>query len=143
MAKKRKTVSIDEDVHNQLSSQEHINASSIVNELLRQYLFQGESQDAALHMRKKDLEKQIEETRQEITHLESKVERLQDEKEQVKQMIQDRRREGIKEIEKFADIIQQGDFAGEIEPDNPAVQNYAQDANMTPTRFVQEVEDQL
>jgi len=143
MSKKRKTVSIDEDVHDSLTSREHLNASSIVNELLRQYLFQGESQDAALHMRKRDLEKQIEDTRQEIAHLESKIERLQDEKENVNQMIQDRRREGLEEISEFAETVRSGDFNGELEPDNPAIKNYAQNANMTPERFISEVEERL
>lgn len=143
MTKKRKTVSVDKDVHNELTSRQHLNASSIVNELLRQYLFQGESQDAALHMRKKDLEREIENTRQEMSHLESKLERLQDEKEEVKDMLRSRRREGEEEIQTFADKVAAGEFMGELEPDNPAIQTHAQKANMTPERFIKEVEERL
>lgn len=142
VSKKRKTVSVDEDVHNELSNRDHLNASSIVNELLRQYLFQGESQDAALHMRKKDLEREIENTRQEIGHLESKLERLQDEKEQVKEMIRERRREGYEEIEDAAETIRDSPNFN-VSVDNPAIQQWAQKANMTPERFINEVEDRL
>lgn len=143
MSKKRRTISIDEDIEDELSSREHLNASSIMNELLRQYLFQGESQDAALHMRKKDLEKEIEDTRREIAHLETKVERLQDEKAKVNDMLRERRREGHEEIAEFAETVAAGDFNGELAPDNPAIQNYAQNANMTPERFLDEVEEEL
>ena len=139
--KKRKTFSLDGDVVDELSHRDHLNASSIANELFRQYLFQGESQDAALQMRKKDLEREIESTRQEIGHLESKLERLQDEKEEVREMIRQRRRQGQEDIETFIEEVYNG--PDHLDPENPAVQNYAQKANMTPQRFVNEVEDQL
>jgi len=143
MGKKRKTFSLDEDVQQELSNRDHLNASSLANEFFRQYLFQGESQDAALHMRKNDIDRQIENTRQEISHLESKLERLQDERDQVKDMIRQRRREGQEDIAEFVEKVSAGEFNGEIIVDNPAVQNYAQKANMTPERFVNEVEERL
>ena len=142
MGKKRKTFSLDEDVQQELSNRDHLNASSLANEFFRQYLFQGESQDAALHMRKNDLDRQIENTRQEISHLESKLERLQDEKEQVKDMIRQRRREGAEEIEEAVKKIEESP-ALELTVDNPAIQQWAQKANMTPERFVSEVEERL
>ncbi len=142
MGKKRKTFSLDEDVQQELTNRDHLNASSLANEFFRQYLFQGESQDAALHMRKNDIDRQIENTRQEISHLESKLERLQDEREQVKDMIRERRREGYEEIEDAVETIQESpNFS--LSVDNPAIQQWAQKANMTPERFVSEVEDRL
>lgn len=142
MGKKRKTFSLDEDVQQELSSRDHLNASSLANEFFRQYLFQGESQDAALHMRKNDLDRKIENTRQEISHLESKLERLQDEKEQVKDMIQQRRRQGYEEIEDAVETIR-GSPNFDLSVENPAIQQWAENANMTPERFVEEVEARL
>jgi septal ring factor EnvC (AmiA/AmiB activator) len=142
MGKKRKTFSLDEDVETELSNRDHLNASSLANEFFRQYLFQGESQDAALHMRKNDIDRQIENTRQEISHLESKLERLQDEKEQVKDMIRQRRQSGLEQIDEAVETVKNSpNFT--IEPDNPAIQQWAQDANMTPERFISELEDRL
>jgi len=142
MGKKRKTFSLDEDVQQELSNRDHLNASSLANEFFRQYLFQGESQDAALHMRKNDLDRQIETTRQEIGHLESKLERLQDEKEEVKDMIRQRRRKGHEKIDEAVEKIRDSPNF-ELEPDNPAIQQWAENANMTPERFIDEVEDKL
>jgi len=142
MGKKRKTFSLDEDVQQELSNRDHLNASSLANEFFRQYLFQGESQDAALHMRKNDLDRKIENTRQEIGHLESKLERLQDEKEEVKDMIRQRRRNGHEQIVEFAQSVRESPNF-DLTVDNPAVQKQAQEANMTPERFIDEVEEKL
>lgn len=142
MGKKRKTFSLDEEVQEELSEREHLNASSLANEFFRQYLFQGEDTDAALQMRKKDLEREIETLRQEQARIDSKIERKQDEKEEVKDMIRQRRKQGQEDIETFIETILSNPEK-QLNVDNPAVKNYAQKANMTPERFITEVEDRL
>jgi len=142
MGKKRKTFSLDEEVQEELAEREHLNASSLANEFFRQYLFQGEDTDAALQMRKKDLDREIESLRQEKGHIQSKIERKQNEREEVKDLIKQRRREGYKDIQEFIDEVL-AHPERQLEVDNPAVKNYAQKANMTPERFIREVEEQL
>lgn len=142
MSKKRKTFSLDEEVQEELAERDHLNASSLANEFFRQYLFQGEDTDAALQMRKKDLDREIETLRQEQAHIESKIERKQDERENVKDMIRQRRLEGHKEIQDFVDNVLNNPDE-QLDVDNPAVKNYAQKANMTPQRFITEVEERL
>lgn len=142
--KKRRSFTIDRDVAGQLSNREEMNASAVVNELLRQYLAHGEAADAGLQMRKKEVEREIEELQTEKARIGSKIDRKERELEDIRRQIEERRESGLKHVTELAEKIQSGTFPMDnLAPDNPAVKNYAQKASMTPERFIDEVRDEL
>jgi len=144
MSKKRKTFSLDRDIHSQLTDREQLNASAVVNELLRQYLVQGNGQDVGLRMRLKDIDREIEQKQSEIGRIEAQIDRLQQEREDIQAQIQQRREEGIEEVQEFAEKIQDGMFDTEnLTEDNPAVENFATKAGLTPERFIEKVQRRL
>lgn len=144
MGKSRRSVSIDEDLDEQLTNRESINASAVINELLRQYLAGGEAADVALKLRKRDLQQQKENKQVNIQRLESEVERLDREIDDIDERIRKRRQDAYEEVETIAERIRDGRFDREnLSADNPAIQNYAQKAQMSPERFVSEVRDNL
>lgn len=144
VGKKRRSFSLDEDLKRQLDKRENLNASAVVNELLRQYLAQGEAQDIGLRMRQKDIEREIEDVNVEISRLESRREELKREYDEIQSQIDQRRQEGVEEIAEVVDRIEAGSWPREsLAPDNPAVQNWATKASMTPERFIREVERKL
>lgn len=144
MAKDRRSFSIDEDVASQLSHREDLNASAVVNEFLREYLAAGKAPDAALAMRLEKIEHQLENARSEKSRLESRIERLERERDEVQRQIDSRRGKERQVINETIDRIESGQFPREnIDPENPAIQNWAAEAGLTPSRFVDDLRTEL
>lgn len=142
--KKRRSFSIDEDVASQLTDRENLNASGVVNELLRQYLAQGESADAGLQMRLKDLDREIDQLKTEKGRVETKIERKKREREDVRRQIEQRREKGREHIDAFVEkVLTQGFPKENLKASNPAVKNYATKASMTPEKFIELVRENL
>jgi polyhydroxyalkanoate synthesis regulator phasin len=142
--KQRISASIDADIKDQLDTENNLNKSAVVNELLRQYLVQGDAAEAGLQRRLKEKEQTKERKELERQRLENEIESLEREIDDIQNQIQQRRQEGLDEILEMAEKIRNNEFPREnLTADNPAVENYAQKAAMTPERFVRKVEDEL
>jgi predicted nucleic acid-binding Zn-ribbon protein len=150
VGKSRRSFSLDEDLVERLSSREDMNASAVVNDLLRDYLQAGRSADVALQQRLDSLERELSDVNQDITRLESRRDTLERQIEQVEQQIRERRRDGLDEIQEVVDAIQRenaddGMFMTreQLTPENAAIQSYASKSQMPPERFIGEVRDRL
>jgi chromosome segregation ATPase len=142
--KKRQSFTIDHDIHDQLQSKENLNASATVNQLLREYLAAGKAPEAALSMRLNEIESELQQKREQKARLESTIERLEREKDDVAAKIRQRNNNQHEHIEHMAGKIRRGEFdRDDLEPDNPAVETQADNANLPVSRFIERVEAEL
>lgn len=144
MGKSSRSFSIDDDLADRLSSRQDMNASAVVNSLLRDYLEAGRSADVALHQRREKLEREEQEVDSKISRLQTRKQQIQRELEQVNRQIEERRSAGVKQVGEVVEMYERGEFRMEqLKPDNGAIQNYAGRAQMTPERFISEVRDRI
>lgn len=129
MSKERRTVSLDPEVEEYLS-QEGVNASELVNNLVETHVSAGGNEKAMLELREQQLES-------EVAELESRTETKQEELAQVRDRLSEFR-------DKREDVIQEARNTLEdipLEPDNPAVQNWAGKAEMPVDEFIAALEN--
>lgn len=129
MSKERRTVSLDAEADEYLS-QEGVNASQLVNKLVRDYTGAGGNDRAMLELREQQLES-------ELTELESRVGTKRDELERVREQLgshQDQRETILEEARNTLRDTQ-------LEPDNPAVQTWAEKADMSVEEFLDALSD--
>lgn len=139
--KKRKTVSLDADMVDALSDDS--NASATVNTLLREYYAAGRSTEAALNARMQEKETELERAKREKATVESKIAKLEREIEQLQDRIHSFTEEEQRHINKVVSLVREGNFNGELEPDNGLVNQRANMAGMDVDRFLTEVRDRL
>lgn len=129
MTKSRRTVTLDEEIDEYLDA-EGVNASQLVNRLVRSYQTAGGSEVGMLRLREQQLESEIQE-------LDSRRETKQDELERVREQLselQDGRDDVIRDAaESLDDHVRV--------PDNPAVQNWAEKAGLPPEEFLERLDD--
>ena len=129
MSKHRRTVTLDPEVDEFLDTAE-VNASALVNKLVKNHHSAAGDQQAMLSLRAQQLRSDIEE-------LESRLETKQDELERVEARLD--------AVEDDRDAILR-DAAETIPravrtPDNPAVQSWAEKADLTPEAFLDRLDD--
>jgi chromosome segregation ATPase len=124
--KKRKAVTLDPENHEYLQQQD--NASAVVNDLVAQLRQGGDRQTAAIEL-------QIEQKERELEEAEGKVDRLTRELTELRQLRATCEREEDARLEQ-ADAALEG---AELEPTNPAVENWAGKLGMTPGELVDEL----
>jgi hypothetical protein len=112
MGKRRKTFTLDPDVADQLDEREEVNASGLVNDLLREFIAGGDKEEAALRQRLEQLEREISDHEQEIRYHEQKVEQKEAEREEVRERL---------------DAIEQGDFGDEMQQSFQVIRGIAED----------------
>lgn len=144
MGKVPMSVSVDEELKQRADRRPSMNTSAVVNQFLREYLSGGRAPDVALAMEIERMENEIENERAEIERRQAKIDRLEREIDRLETELsgyQDAEREAI---ESFVERVREGDIPQRnIVADNPAVQNYAVKATMTPEVFVAAVKDEL
>jgi chromosome segregation ATPase len=124
MSKERRTVSLDPEVDDHLSK-DGVNASELVNKLVRTHATAGGSDRAMLELREQQLES-------ELADLESRTERKRQELEQVREQLAEYRdaREDI--IAEARNTLTREQY----DPANEAVKTWAEKAEMSPEAFV-------
>ena len=120
MSKQRTSVSIDEEVAVYLK-QDGVNASGLVNRLVKAEMDGAGGDMQLIKLRLEQVESQLE-------SLESQVDQKREEKRRLQRRLEEHKTETQ---EKIADAAEQ---LGEhmLEPDNLAVQRWADDLDMTP-----------
>lgn len=129
MSKKRRSVSLEPDVHDYLSREE-VNASALVNELVRRHMEGGMEDTAVLRLRKEQVES-------EVDHLKARTENKIDELEQLENKLESCQNQQQKELEEVRDILDDVPH----EPTNPAVQTQAEKVDMTPEELLEALDD--
>ena len=137
MGKSPRSFSIDEDLDNLLSEREDINASAVVNSLLREYVAGGKGTEAALEARVQQLD-------EEIADLEKDLQRKQRERDRLNKQLE-RERESLHEaVQEVIRMIRNDEFFAEnLEPDNGMISTKAGNAGVPAERLIEEVEARL
>jgi len=128
VTKERRTVSISEENDEYLS--DHPNASDLVDELVRKYRDGADKGTAAIEV-------QLEQKREELRAAKRDVERIEQnvaELEQLKAELSRTENAQIAEAKRELSSIE-----GELDPTNPAVQNWAEKIGMTPAELIAEI----
>jgi DNA anti-recombination protein RmuC len=144
VGKQRRTFSIDEDIDARFKQQEHLNASATVNKLLREYVAAGKEPEAALNVRLREVEAELQQKREEKARIESRIEQLERQKDDIAAKIRERERNQEKPVSEYVQIVERSTDTGQLlDVENEALQTHAERANMTPTRFLEKVEAEL
>jgi len=135
--KKPRSFSIDEDVAEILTDRDDVNASAAVNKFLREFLTSGRGAEAALEVRLSQLDEEISET-------EKQLERLKRERDRIEDRLRQNQSELTEQVNEVVNMVENGGFPVEnIDPENPAIQNWASDAGVPAERFVDEIESKV
>lgn len=132
--KARRTVTIDEVIDDELRERP-LNASKVVNDLLREYLIGGDSTAVGKEIRIQHIEKEIQEQQNRREQLNRRIERLRNERERLEREIENQQAEFEEQLAEAKPYVE-GRPA-----DNPAVQNWAEKLGMTPMELKQKVEE--
>lgn len=132
MSKERTTISVDSDVYEYLQ-QSDVNASGLIQELVREYRDNEKRQVAALKLRLKHLER-------EATEAEERAQRKREEAEEVRELLEEA---AVEETEKMRDVREKlsGLDLSRIDAENPAIQNQADRVNMEPKALLQQLRE--
>jgi len=131
MSKERRTVSLDEDVDEFLGS-EGVNASELVNKLVKNHASAGGDKQSMLELREEQLKSDISSLEGRVESKREELEAVQEQLSQYRDKREDRLQEAAESVKHVA-----------LEPDNPAVENWAGKLDMTEREFIQQVEQYL
>lgn len=141
--KQRRTVSLDDDLDDWLGNDGR-NASELVNRLVREYRNGGRAENVALGMRLEDIEHRLEQERAEVARAESRIERLERERSRIEDELKRRRERVQAVVDETVARIEDGRFPERnLHPSNPAVENWAAEAEMSARQFVATVDAEL
>lgn len=131
VSKHRRSVTLDPDVDDYLDG-DGVNASDLVNSLLKRHMTAGGNREAMLELR-------AEQIRSEITELEGRVETKRQELEQVEADLEDLRDDRVDVFDRAAEALTERDLL-----DNTAKVDYwADQADVKGERLISEVQDRI
>lgn len=130
MTKRRRSVSLEPDVHDYLSREE-VNASALVNELVRRHMEGGMEDTAVLRLRK-------EQVKSEVDHLKARTENKIDELQQLENKLETCENQQQEELEEVREILDDVP----AEPTNPAVQTQADKLDMTAEELLEALDNE-
>lgn len=127
MSKERRTVSLEPEVEAYLS-RDGVNASELVNSLVKKSMNGTATEDALKELRKQQIRSEIEE-------LQSRMQNRREELETIQEL------EAEQEQRQEAELQDAIDEAGPLpnDPDNPGIKKLAERVDMTPEAFVDEL----
>jgi len=126
--KERRTVTLDPENDRVLEDSD--NASAIVNDLVEQYRKNGDRGTAALEL-------QREQKQRELKNAKRKVENLEQDIAELDALIREYQREEDAELQEAREKLAETPK----EPDNPAIQSWAQDLGLTPEQLLDELDN--
>jgi len=123
---------------------DHVNKSSLMRELVQNYVRAGDSVEVSLERRKKDIESELNNLKLQRQEIENEIASKERELDSIQEKLKNRREQAPEAVITFADRITNDIFQrDQLEPDNPAVQTWANKAGLEPERFISEVEERL
>lgn len=133
MSKKPTSVTLDEDLAEQLAADESVNLSGLVNKLLHQYMNGDASELAMLELREGQLQSDVETLESNLETKRAELERVQERLGAVRDEQQDQRSETIDEAFNTFDSIHPPDLTTE----NPHVERFADRLGITPADLLE------
>jgi len=129
MSKQRRAVTLEPEVDEYLS-QEHINASGLVNDLVKRHMSGDDTEAAIREFRINQLEDEAEEYAGIAERKRERAERLRE----VAEQEQSERKQAVQEV---VDDLVNKDVPRD--PDNPAIKTQADNLDMEPTELLDEL----
>jgi chromosome segregation ATPase len=129
MSKERISASVDPEVDAYLS-RETVNASGLINQLVKQQMSAGDDSKQLLQLR-------LEQINSEIDRHESQLETLEKEREGVKKRLEKIKEEEHGQRQKTLERLETVPW----KEDNPAIKTNAEDLGMEPHELINELED--
>jgi len=126
--KKRKSITFDEDNYEFLSN--HDNASALVRDLVEQYRTDGNREKAALKLRQEQKQRELESVRDEVKRIENDLKEITELLQEVEEVKADQWDEAVEALSNAPK-----------EPDNPAIENWADKLGVTPTQLIEELDE--
>jgi cell division FtsZ-interacting protein ZapD len=127
MSKERSTFSLDPEV-NEFLQQDHVNASGLVNKLVKQHMNGGADEDILREFR-------IQQLKSELNQIESQKEQKRKELEKLQEIDQSKSEERQHELEKAREELAQTPK----DPENPAIQNWAEKLGISAEELIEEI----
>lgn len=127
--KRRRSVTIDDDVDREVDARSDLNFSALVNDLLGQYFATGGDEKTAELLRAERLREEAGQLRDEADVKERQAKAIED-------TVRERQKERQGEVEEAVDRLQNVP----AQPDNPAVEAVADDVGMDPAELAAVVE---
>lgn len=138
------SIRVDRATKEQLDTEEHVNTSSVVRDLINAFLLRGDAVEVGLERRIEHERKKLERLRLQREQITTDIESVEHEIETLEQLLSNRRRSTPEEVIEFVEGVNSGRFsAGQLDPDNEALKNWASKAGLPPERFISEVENRL
>jgi len=128
--KKVKSFTVDEDIADELSARDEVNASQVVNNYLRQFLDATDRTESEAIIA--EINRQIEDVDDELEKLQNKRSNLVDRRERIKEQTTEKKQEAIDALSNIP--------KRKLTVDNPAVQNWVDKTGMSAKRLVELVE---
>lgn len=126
MTKQNVSATVDDDVAQYLR-QEHVNASGLINRLVKQHM-NGEGEDVIREFRRKQLIEEAEE-------LKTRAERKREHAKRLAEVVEENKTEREKELKEVAE-----ELAGvERDPENPAIKAQAAKVGVDPETLIEEL----
>lgn len=123
--KTSRSFSVPEDLDELMRERDDVNWSGVVTNFLQEFAASGQSTEAALAVRKEQLENDLAEARQDVDRLERELERIE-------AALQDKREDRREVFESFASL----EINKEVTASNPVVKRHAEKLGMTPEKFL-------
>lgn len=137
MSKKRKSVTIDQSLARQIDRRSEINFSSLVNDLVQNYL----AGDGMSHKNKAALEVQLQHIQEEIKEKEERLDELKKDEERLQQRIDEYENEQAPIMEEAIDVLQNTPDE-ELHPENEAVKNWVGKTGIPATALIERVKNE-
>lgn len=110
--------------------QEHINKSGLINKLLKEHMNGGATENRMLELREEQLESQLE-------SLEVQCENIANQLESVRERQSEMREQEEKRLKDAMTVLETVPW----DEDNPAIQQWADDLDMSETELINQLED--
>lgn len=121
------SVSVDEELHEQLRQDEHVNASGLFNKFLREYYSTGAVDGVNFRLRR--VERELEKSR-------DRVKRLEEERDELRQLKEEKEAEKRENIGEVLDTLLTIDEEM-LTSENPAVVTKAADLDISPEELAE------
>ncbi|WP_143095843.1 hypothetical protein [Natronobacterium haloterrestre] len=136
MSKRRKSVTIDEHLADEVDRRDEINFSGLVNDLIESYLSGG----VTANKMKTALTVRLDRIDNEIEQKEKRLEQLKEERDEIQSLIEEHDERRDPTVEQALQVLQ--DIPEEhLHPENKAVKNWAGKTGIPPSELIEMVKN--
>lgn len=134
--KERKTFSLDAELVEELD-EECNNASAVMNQLLSEFLMGGGEGPIGLEIKLQRTERKLQDALDERERVNRRIEKLRNKRNRIESQIEAKTEEKQEEIKMAAENLE----GTPRDPENPAVQNWAENVGVPATELLRRIED--